>query len=47
MTIDLRPYKGWVSYTKNGQDLGIAFSGLEDWGQIFTSCLAFSSITSG
>ena len=32
MTIDLRPFKGWVSYAKNGLDMGIAFSGLEDWG---------------
>ena len=32
MTIDLRPYKNWVSYAKNGLDMGIAFAGLNDWG---------------
>ena len=32
MTIDLRTYRGWVSYAKNGLDMGIAFSGLNDWG---------------
>lgn len=31
MTIDLRPYKGDVSYAKNGLPLGIAFGGLDEW----------------
>jgi hypothetical protein len=32
MTIDLRPYEGTVSYSKNGLPMGIAFSGLNYWG---------------
>jgi hypothetical protein len=31
MSIDLRPYEGTVSYSKNGLPMGIAFSGLEYW----------------
>ena len=33
MSIDLRPYKNEVSYAKNGVSMGIAFSGLNDWGE--------------
>ena len=32
MTIDLRPFKNTVSFTKNGLDMGIAFMGLNYWG---------------
>ena len=32
MTIDLRPFVGEVSYARNGLDMGVAFSGLNDWG---------------
>ena len=32
MTIDLRPYHNEVSYSKNGLPMGIAFSGLNNWG---------------
>ena len=33
MTIDLRPFENTVSFSKNGLPLGIAFSGLNYWGE--------------
>jgi len=33
--VDLRPYKNEVSYARNGLPLGIAFSGLNAWGDIY------------
>ena len=36
MTIDLRPQTGGqVSFAKNGVDMGVAFSGLSYWGDIY------------
>ena len=36
MTIDLRPQTGGqVSFAKNGLDMGVAFSGLSYWGDIY------------
>jgi hypothetical protein len=32
MTVDLRTYKNKVSFARNGYDLGVAFSGLNYWG---------------
>jgi len=35
MTVDLRPYINEISYAKNGLPLGIAFSGLNDWKDLY------------
>jgi len=32
MTIDLRLYKNRVSFAKNGNNMGVAYSGLNFWG---------------
>ena len=32
MTVDLRPYENTLSFAKNGLDMGIAFQGLNLWG---------------
>ena len=35
MTIDLRPFRNTVSYAKNGLPMGIAFSGINVWGDVY------------
>ena len=35
MTIDLRPFKNKVSFSKNGVSYGPAFSGLNYWGDVY------------
>ena len=35
MTVDLRAYKNEVSFARNGLPLGIAFSGLNDWKDLY------------
>ena len=35
MTIDLTNYHDWVSFEKNGNNMGIAFSGLNDWEDVY------------
>jgi len=35
MTVDLRSYINEISYFKNGLPLGIAFSGLNDWKDLY------------
>ena len=35
MTIDLRPFENTVSFAKNGLPMGIAFSGIDVWGDVY------------
>jgi len=35
MIVDLRSYTNEISYFKNGLPLGIAFSGLNDWKNLY------------
>ena len=35
MTIDMRPFKSRLSFSKNGNDMGTAFLGLSYWGDIY------------
>jgi hypothetical protein len=41
MTVDLRPYKNEVSFARNNLPLGIAFSGLNDWKDLYIMVTIF------
>jgi hypothetical protein len=35
MTIDMRPYRGSVSFAKNDLPMGIAYAGLHEWEDVY------------